>query len=100
MGKYANHEDFGAKAPVTYREETTSESFIKGMSGICPSGLKPKASRGQKFEQKTDFKASALWHRNYDQAMFAGSDIGSPDFEKMQRMLEGRVAQIKQKAER
>ena len=33
MGKYANHEDFGAKAPLTYREETTSESFIKGMSG-------------------------------------------------------------------
>ena len=100
MGKYANHEDFGAKAPVTYRQETTSESFIKGMSGICPSGMKPKASKGQKFEQKTDFKASALWHRNFDLAMFTGSDIGSPDFEKMQRMLEGRVGEIKRKAER
>ena len=100
MGKYANHEDFGAKAPLTYREETTSESFIKGMSGICPSGMKPKASKVQKFEQKTDFKASALWHRNFDLAMFTGSDIGSPDFEKMQRMLEGRVAEIKKKAER
>ena len=100
MGKYASHEDFGAKAPLTYREETTSESFKKGMSAICPSGMKPKASRGQKFEQKTDFKASALWHRNFDLAMFTGSDIGSPDFEKMQRMLEGRVAETKKKAER
>jgi hypothetical protein len=62
--------------------------------------MKPKASKGQKFEQKTDFKASALWHRNFDLAMFAGSDIGSPDFEKMQRMLEGRVAETKKKAER
>jgi hypothetical protein len=95
MGKYANHEDFGASAPVVYREDTTSESFLKGMSAICPPGMKPKTSRGQKFEQKTDFKASALWHRNYDQAMFAGSDIGSPDFINMQRILEGKPREIK-----
>jgi hypothetical protein len=90
MGKYVNHEDFGAKAPVSYREDTTSESYLKGMSSISPPGMKPKVSRGQKFEQKTDFKASALWHRNYDQAMFAGSDIGSPDFLNLQRILEKR----------
>ena len=65
--------DFGARAPVSYREDTTSQSYLKGMSSISPPGMKPKISRGQKFEQKTDFKASALWHRNYDQAMFAGS---------------------------
>jgi hypothetical protein len=88
MGKYANHEDFGANAPVTYREETTSDAFLKGMSAICPPGLKPRASRGQKFEQKTDFKASALWHRNYDLAMFTGSDIGAPDFLNLQKILE------------
>lgn len=88
MGKYANHEDFGANAPVTYREETTSDAFLKGMSAICPPGLKPRASRGQKFEQKTDFKASALWHRNYDQSMFAGSDIGSPNYLNLQKILE------------
>ena len=88
MGKYANHEDFGAKAPVSYREDTTSQSYLKGMSAISPPGMKPKVSRGQKFEQKTDFKASALWHRNYDQAMFAGSDIGSSDYLNLQRILE------------
>ena len=88
MGKYASHEDFGAKAPVSYREDTTSQSYLKGMSSISPPGMKPKASRGQKFEQKTDFKASALWHRNYDQAMFAGSDIGSADYLNLQRILE------------
>lgn len=88
MGKYANHEDFGARAPVVYREETTSESYLKGMSAISPPGMKPRASRGQKFEQKTDFKASALWHRNYDQAMFADSDIGSSDYLNLQRILE------------
>jgi len=90
MGKYVNHEDFGAKAPVSYREDTTSQSYLKGMSSFSPPGMKPKVSRGQKFEQKTDFKASALWHRNYDQAMFAGSDIGSPDFLNLQRILEKR----------
>jgi len=88
MGKYANHEDFGAKAPVSYREDTTSQSYLKGMSAISPPGMKPKVSRGQRFEQKTDFKASALWHRNYDQAMFAGSDIGSSDYLNLQRILE------------
>ncbi|MDD5701276.1 MAG: hypothetical protein PHU23_04410, partial [Dehalococcoidales bacterium] len=62
--------------------------FLKGMSTICPPGLKPRASRAQKFEQKTDFKASALWHRNYDQAMFAGSDIGSPNYLNLQKILE------------
>ncbi len=100
MGKYANHEDFGARAPVVYREDTTSESYLKGMSGICPSGMKPKASRGQKFEQKTDFKASALWHRNYDQAMFAGSDIGSPDFLNLQRILESKPKEMGRQPER
>jgi hypothetical protein len=88
MGKYANHEDFGTKAPVSYREDTTSQSYLKGMSSISPPGMKPKVSRGQRFEQKTDFKASALWHRNYDQAMFAGSDIGSADYLNLQRILE------------
>jgi hypothetical protein len=100
MGKYANHEDFGASAPVVYREDTTSESYLKGMSAICPPGMKPKISRGHKFEEKTDFKASALWHRNYDQAMFGGSDIGSSDFLNLQRILESKPGEIIRKPER
>jgi hypothetical protein len=88
MSKYASHEDFGANAPVTYREETTSESFLKGMSAISPPGMKPKVSRGRRFEEKTDLKASALWHHNYDLAMFAGSEIGSSDFTSRQIDLE------------
>ena len=79
MGKYADHQDFGGQAPVVYREETTARSYLQGMSGIAPPGMKPKASRGERFEAKTDFKASAKWHRNYDLAMFGGTDITSVD---------------------
>ena len=77
MGKYANHEEFGVNAPINYREDTTNEAFLNGMAVITPPGMKPRASRGHKFEEKTDFKASARWHRNYDIAMFGGSDIDS-----------------------
>jgi hypothetical protein len=88
MGKYANHEEFGVNAPINYREDTTSESFLNGMSSICPPGMKPKVNRGKKFEEKTDFKASAAWHRNFDVAMFGGSDIGTQDYEAKQMDLE------------
>ena len=95
MGKYANHEEFGINAPINYREDTTSESFLKGMSAIAPPGMKPKETRGRKFEKKTDFKASARWHRNFDVAMFGGSDIGTADFESRQLSLEGKLDGIK-----
>ncbi len=88
MGKYANHEEFGANAPVNYREDSTSESFLNGMSAIAPPGMKPKASRGKKFEEKTDFKASAQWHHNFDVAMFGGSDLGTSGFEVGQMTIE------------
>ena len=88
MGKYANHEEFGANAPVNYREDSTSESFLKGMSAITPPGMKPRQSRGKKFEEKTDFKASASWHHNFDVAMFGGSDLGTSDFETRQMIIE------------
>ena len=95
MGKYANHEEFGINAPINYREDTTSESFLKGMSAIAPPGMKAKTMRGKKFEEKTDFKASAVWHRNFDVAMFGGSDIGTPDYETKQMSLEGKLNGIK-----
>ena len=91
MGKYANHEEFGVNAPINYREDTTSESFLNGMSAIAPPGMRPKQSRGRKFEEKTDFKASALWHRNFDVAMFGGSEIGAPDYDVQQLGLEGKL---------
>jgi hypothetical protein len=95
MGKYANHEEFGVNAPINYREDTTSESFLKGMSAITPPGMKPKTARGKKFEEKTDFKASARWHRNFDIAMFGGSDIESKDFESGQMSLENKLNGVK-----
>ena len=91
MGKYANHEEFGGNAPINFREETTSESFLNGMAAIAPPGMKPRASRGMKFEEKTDFKASARWHRNFDVAMFGGSDIFD-DSESGQLALENKVS--------
>ena len=95
MGKYANHEEFGVNAPINYREDTTSESFLKGMSAITPPGMKPKTARGKKFEEKTDFKASARWHRNFDLAMFGGSDIESKDYESGQMSLESKLNGVK-----
>ena len=95
MGKYANHEEFGVNAPINYREDTTSQSYLNGMSAIAPSGMKPKQRRGRKFEEKTDFKASARWHRNFDLAMFGGSDIESKDFESGQMSLEGKMNGVK-----
>nr|WP_238328248.1 hypothetical protein [Dehalococcoides mccartyi] len=95
MGKYANHEEFGINAPINYREDSTSESFLRGMSAIAPSGMKPKPSRGKKFEEKTDFKASARWHKNFDLAMFGGSDIGTSNYESNQMSLEGKINGVK-----
>jgi hypothetical protein len=94
MGKYSNHEEFGVNAPINYREDTTSRSFLEGMTIIAPPGMKPKAGRGRKFEEKTDFKASARWHRNFDIAMFGGSDIGE-NSESGQMSLEGKLNGIK-----
>ncbi|MDP4280160.1 MAG: hypothetical protein QQM50_06405 [Dehalococcoides mccartyi] len=95
MGKYANHEEFGVNAPINYREDTTSESFLNGMTAIAPPGMKPRVSRGSKFEEKTDFKASARWHHNFDVAMFGGSDIESKDYESGQLGLESKLNGVK-----
>ena len=95
MGKYANHEEFGVNAPINYRDDTTSESFLNGMSAIAPPGMRPKQSRGHKFEEKTDFKASARWHRNFDMAMFGGSDVDTPGSDSKQLNLEGKLNGIK-----
>jgi len=95
MGKYANHEEFGVNAPINYREDTTSESFLNGMKAIAPPGMRPKHLRGQKFEEKTDFKASARWHLNFDIAMFGGSDINMPGSDSKQLNLEGKINGVK-----
>jgi len=56
--------------------------------------MKPRVGRGRKFEEKTDFRASARWHRNFDIAMFGGSDIGE-NSESGQMSLEGKLNGIK-----
>ena len=95
MGKYANHEEFGVNAPINYREDTTSESYLKGMAMIAPPGMRPRTFRGQRFEEKTDFKASTTWHRNYDVAMFGGSDVDAPGSESKQLNLEDKLNGVK-----
>jgi len=95
MGKYVNHDEFGVNAPINYREDTTSQSYLNGMSVIAPPGMKPKQRRGRKFEEKTDFEASAKWHRNFDIAMFGGSDVDTPDSGSKQLNLEGKINGIK-----
>ena len=91
--KYRNHEEFGANAPINWREKTTSESYLAGMSVIAPPGMKPKEQKGTRFEARTEEKKSAKWHRNYDIAMFGGTDIPLPSSETKQMSLEGLIRQ-------
>ncbi len=100
MGRYKNHEEFGSHAPLKYREETTQEVYLEGLAGICPPGMKPKVKRGQRFEEKTDFKASALWHRNYDQAMFGNYDLDGIGYQSLQKDLEQKLGETEEKAGR
>ena len=97
MGKYRNHDEFGANAPINYREDTTSESYLDGMSRIAPPGMKPKSMRGQRFEEKTDFRASVKWHHNFDMAMFGGTDIDRPTSETKQRSMEELIDHIERR---
>jgi len=97
MGRYADHEDFGANAPINFREDTTGESFLRGMSAIAPPGMKPKAMRGKRFEENTDFKASVKWHRNFDIAMFGGTDIDLPSSTTKQMRLEEKIDHVKRR---
>lgn len=97
MGRYADHEEFGANAPVNYREDTTIESYLKGMSTIAPPGMKPRVMRGKRFEENTDFKASVKWHRNFDISMFGGTDIELPSSATKQMRLEEMIDHIKRR---
>jgi hypothetical protein len=86
--KYRDHQEFGANAPINWRENTTSDSYLEGLSRIAPPGMRPRAHRGRQFEMRTDRRASADWHRNYDLAMFGGTDIPRPTSESKQMALE------------
>jgi len=88
MGKYASHEQFGVNAPINWRENTTREAYTKGMSRIAPPGMAPREQKGKRFEARTEEKKSAKWHRNYDIAMFGGTDIPLPSSESKQMALE------------
>ena len=88
MGKYASHNEFGANAPINWREKTTSESYLEGMSRIAPPGMNPREQRGKRLEARTEKKKSAEWHRNYDIAMFGSTDIPLPTSESKQMALE------------
>ena len=91
MSKYGSHDEFGANAPINWRERTTSEAYLKGMSGIAPPGMKPREHRGKRFEAKTEQPQSVRWHHNYDIAMFGGTDIPAPNSETKQIRLEDLV---------
>ena len=103
MGKYRGHNEFGANAPINWRERATSESYLKGMNRIAPPGMKPKERRGERFEARTDKPGSAKWHHNYDIAMFGGTEIPPPDIEPKQMSLEAmlngiaRIPQVKRR---
>ncbi len=91
MGKYKGHDEFGANAPINWRENTTQEAYLKGMTNIAPPGMKPREQRGKRFAARTDRPESVKWHHNYDLAMFGGSDISSPGSETKQLALEEQI---------
>jgi hypothetical protein len=93
MGKYRNHEEFGGNAPMNWRERTTSQAYLEGMSGIAPPGMKPRVHRGKRFEENTDKPESTKWHHNYDIAMFGGTDIPLPTSQTKQATLEGMIVE-------
>ena len=95
MGRYANHEELGVNAPINYREDTTSESYLEGMLRIALPRMKPKEMRGRRFEEKTDRRASAKWHHNWDVAMFGGTEIAAPGTETKQQALEGMIDHVR-----
>ena len=86
--KYRDHGEFGANAPINWRDKTTSESYLKGMSSIAPPGMKPRQQKGRRFEARTDKPESAKWHHNYDIAMFGGTEIPKPTYQTKQMALE------------
>lgn len=88
MGKYKGHDEFGANAPINWRENTTSESYLRGMTGIAPPGMKPREQRLQHFAAGTGKPESVKWHRNYDIAMFGSTCIPAPTSESKQMALE------------
>ncbi|MBI4295876.1 MAG: hypothetical protein HY667_02025 [Chloroflexi bacterium] len=100
MGRYANHEELGVNAPINYREDTTSESYNEGMSRIAPPGMKPRRVRGERFEERTDFNASVRWHREWDNAMFGGTEVERPGSEDKQKGLEGLIDHVKRRPRR
>lgn len=89
--KYLNHEQFGANAPLNWRDNTTSETYLKGMAHIAPSGMVPKEQRGKRFEERTTKPESAKWHHNYDIAMFGGTEIPKPTYQSKQMALEEKL---------
>ena len=107
--KYRDHEQFGANAPRNWRDKTTSDAYLKGkdgrrgMQGIAPPGMSPRRDRATRFEEKTAKPESAIWHHNYDIAMFGGTDIPAPTSESKQlaleEMLNGveRIPQVKRR---
>ncbi len=86
--KYQDHAQFGANAPRNWRENTTGEVYGKGMQRIAPPGMRPRANRAERFEQRTGKPESATWHHNWDIAMFGGTDIPAPTTEDKQLALE------------
>ncbi|MBC8476977.1 MAG: hypothetical protein H8D49_01400 [Dehalococcoidia bacterium] len=86
--KYRDHEQFGANAPINWRNKTTSDAYLEGMSRIAPPNMTPREQRGKRFEERTDKPESAKWHHNWDLAMFGGTEVSPPPIEPKQMALE------------
>ena len=69
MGKYANWSELESSVPVRYEEGATKESFLAGLNGIAPPGMRPKPERGDHYESGTRGKGRVVVER-FKEAMF------------------------------
>jgi hypothetical protein len=49
MGKYASWSELATSVPKAYEDNATKESFLRGLNGIAPPGMKAKPERGEHY---------------------------------------------------
>lgn len=69
MGKYASWAEYEANVPTVYEEKATKESFLSGLEGISPPGMRPKPERGDHYEKGTKDKGKSVVS-GFKRAMF------------------------------
>jgi len=85
MGKYRDHEEFGAIAPWKWRVKTTRKKYRDGLLRVAPPGAKIDEKLTENYEKFTKLPESNRYHKHYDRRMFGVSevvDLTQPELQK------------------